>query len=188
MTRYRDIPDHSPEALREACEAAMLCLAFQRLEEEEIAMLRQNIVDHLFAFDLANLELAELPLPIANENSPDCCLFSDGEVFIAATNNDLPTQVFGIGLDGGFTRLAEFPAGQRPDSFAYRTSTDTLYYQLDSSIYAAPRFDVASAQRVALSGGNSGRGLLIGENSYVIVGGNAEVFDFDVQPGAAGLD
>ena len=77
-----------------------------------------------------------------------------------------------------------FGEGSRPNSFAYCADTDTLYFQRDAAIYAATLFNVEGAVRVALSGGSEGDGLLIGENSYAIVGNDVEVFNFDDELGA----
>ena len=137
-----------------------------------------------FACDLTGFELTELTLPIENSESPDCELFSDGEVFLATSTQELPVQIWHIGADGGSKCLAMFGEGSRPNSFAYCADTNTLYFQRDAAIYAATHFNVEGAVRVALSGGSEGDGLLIGENSYAIVGNDVEVFNFDDQLGA----
>ncbi len=137
-----------------------------------------------FACDLTGFELTELPLPIENSESPDCELFGDGEVFLATSTQELPVQIWHIGANGDSKCLAMFGEGNRPNSFAYCADTDTLYFQRDAAIYAATHFDIENAERVALSGGSEGNGLLIGENSYAIISGDVEVFNFDVQLGA----
>lgn len=133
----------------------------------------------LLAYDLTSFELTELSLPIENKDSPECELFSDGDVFLAASTQELPVQIWRIDTDGSCTRVAGFSDGNRPNSFAYRAMTDTLYFQKDSAIYAAAHFDVANAQRVALSNGYGGKGLLVGKNSYALIDNKVEVFNLD---------
>lgn len=137
----------------------------------------------LLAYDLTSFELTELPLPIENKNSPECKLFSDGEVFLATSTQELPVQIWRIDADGSCTGVAEFGEGSRPNSFAYRAATDTLYYQRDSAIYAAAHFDVANAQRMALSNGYGGKGLMLGKNSYAVITNKVEIFNFDEKIG-----
>ena len=138
--------------------------------------------ERIFAIDLESFAVRELPAPVERDDfwGNDYRLFGDEDIFIAVTAN--PAEIFRIEADGSYISVAQFPSGSKPNSFAYRASTDTLYYQRDSGIYAAPHFDIANAERVALSSGSGGRGLVIGENSYVIVGDTAEVFNFDVKP------
>lgn len=143
-----------------------------------------DLTERLFACNLTDYELTELDFPIGD--SEEYRLFGSGEVFVALISSEMnPAHIHRIEADGSFTLMAEFAEKGRPNSFAYSAETDTLYYQLDSSVYAAPHFDIANARRVALSGGIGGRGLLIGDNSYVIVqfNGAAEVFDFDAGTG-----
>lgn len=137
----------------------------------------------LLAYDLESFELLELPLPIENKDSPECELFSDGDVFLATSTQQLPVQIWRIESDGSCTSLARFGEGNRPDSFAYRAVSDTLYFQRDSAIYAAAHFDIANAQRVALSNGYGGKGLLLGTNSYAVITNKVEVFNFDKEIG-----
>ena len=138
--------------------------------------------DSLFCIDLSNYALTELPAPTGSTVDPRYRLFADGTAFVAVED---PARIYRIEPDGGYTLMAEFEPTQRPNSYAYSAETDTLYYQLESAVYAAPHFDIANACRAALSGGAGGRGLLIGKNSYVIVGtfdGKGEVFDLDEKP------
>ena len=138
--------------------------------------------DSLFCIDLSNYALTELPAPTGSTVDPRYRLFADGTAFVAVED---PARIYRIEPDGGYTLMAEFEPTQRPNSYAYNAETDTLYYQLESAVYAAPHFDIANACRAALSGGAGGRGLLIGKNSYVIVGtfdGKGEVFDLDEKP------
>ena len=138
--------------------------------------------DSLFCIDLSNYALTELPAPTGSTVDPRYRLFADGTAFVAVED---PARIYRIEPDGGYTLMAEFEPTQRPNSYAYNAETDTLYYQLESAVYAAPHFDIANACRAALSGGADGRGLLIGKNSYVIVGtfdGKGEVFDLDEKP------
>ena len=139
-------------------------------------------IERLFACDLSTGELTELPSPLEGVASPGYRLFSDETVFVAVEN---PMRIFRIESDGSYTPMAEFAAGEAANSYAYRASTDTFYYQLGAAVYAAPHFDIANAKRAALSSGNGGRGFLIGENSYgiVIFNGVAEIFDFDDELG-----
>ena len=138
--------------------------------------------EHLFCIDLSNYALTELPAPTGSTVDPRYRLLADGTAFVAVED---PARIYRIEPDGGFTLMAEFTSNQRPNSYAYNAETDTLYYQLESAVYAAPHFDIANACRAALSGGAGGRGLLIGKNSYVIVGtfdGKGEVFNLDEKP------
>lgn len=138
----------------------------------------------LFACDLAHSELVELPLPIENKDSPECELFSDGDVFLSTSTLELPVQVWQIKEDGSCTSRVVFDEGSSANSFAYCAANDTLYFQRDSILYAAAHFDVANAARVALTGGSRGKGLLIDENSYAIIDVIAEVFNLDDEIGA----
>lgn len=138
--------------------------------------------EHLFCIDLSNYALTELSAPTGSTVDPRYRLFADGTAFVAVED---PARIYRIEPDGGYTLMAEFTSNQRPNSYAYNAETDTLYYQLESAVYAAPHFDIANACRAALSGGAGGRGLLIGKNSYVIVGtfdGKGEVFNLDEKP------
>ena len=138
--------------------------------------------------DLSSGAVTRLGLPPARNAlsgfGDDCHLFAGESAYAVTVPGEGRAEIFRIEADGSFTKLAEFPEGERPNSFARSAATDTLYYQQGTAIYAAHRFDVAHPERVALSGGNSGRGLLLGESSYAIVGGNAEIFSLDDKPAA----
>lgn len=137
--------------------------------------------ERLFACDLATGELTELASPLEGVASPGYRLFSDETVYVGVEN---PMRIFRIESDGSYTPMAEFAMGEGANSYAYRASNDTFYYQLGAAIYAAEHFNIAGAKRVALSSGNGGRGFLIGENSYgiIIFNGVAEIFDLDAEP------
>lgn len=61
----------------------------------------------LLAYDLTSFELTELLLPIENKDSPECELFSDGDVFLATSTQELPVQIWRINTDG-WRRLWHF--------------------------------------------------------------------------------
>ena len=148
-------------------------------QDEGFSFGDDSYTEHLFCIDLSNYALTELPAPTGSTVDPRYRLFADGTAFVAVED---PARIYRIEPDGGYTLMAEFEPTQRPNSYAYSAETDTLYYQLESAVYAAPHFDIANARRAALSGGAGGRGLLIGKNSYVIVGtfdGKGEVFALD---------
>ena len=84
-----------------------------------------------------------------------------------------------IEADGSCTRLAAFAGDSSANGFAYCAASDTLYFQRDSAVCAAAHFDVEHAVRAALSLGSEGKGLLIDENSYAIIGSRAEVYRLD---------
>ena len=141
----------------------------------------------LYACDLASGAVAELALPggqVMKQIGDSYRLFAGENAYVAFLASEGGAEIFRIDADGSLSKRAEFPAGRAPNSFACRID-GTLYFQRDAAIYAAPNFDIEGARRVALSGGVGGRGVLIGENSYVIISteGVAEVFNFDDEPG-----
>ena len=137
--------------------------------------------------DPANGALRVLSLP----DSVICSFGTRLSLFAGPENrvylaNDLYEEDFkGIVIyrqedDGGFAKLGEYPDLSGAFGFVYRFDSDTVYYTRNGSIYAAPGGDFANPQRVGITTDDHGRGLIVGENGYMLVNeDHAKVFDFD---------
>ena len=77
-----------------------------------------------------------------------------------------------------FVKTGEYPGMFGAFGFVYRFDNDSVYYTMNGSIYAAPGGDFANAQRVGITPEENGRGLIVGENGYMLVNeDHAKVFD-----------
>ena len=139
--------------------------------------------------DLTNGSVERLPCPLIDNDEMFnvAHLFSGPEnrIYVVRQNqtDDFDGSiVFRLEDDGSWTQVAELPAEgyNYAFGFAYRPADDSVIYIQNNAIYRAPGGDYASAERVGITSEESGTGLIVGENGYMLVNGaHAQVFDLN---------
>ena len=114
---------------------------------------------------------------------PYCFLFYGGGSAFIAFNEQGAMRVQRIEADGSFTQVAEIPAASAYN-FAYCAETDTLYYQIDTAIYAASHFDVGNAHVAAVAAElQGGRALMLDAHTYAVANyARALIYNLDETP------
>lgn len=140
----------------------------------------------LLRWDVESGELAEIDLSgIAFDWDAELFGGERGVFLAAAVDGAAAVRVYRVeGEALALTCEIPYSGAERPHSFALRASDDALLYVLDGGVWMAPGMEPSKAVRAAVCGEVSGRGLLLDEATYAVVGGESvKVFDLSAPVG-----